>query len=63
MNWNGKPTYCPQCGNKTLVASGIENMINSQVVNADHYKCSNCKNEMDIIYNPKEFIEIKKEKK
>ena len=64
MNWNGKPTFCPQCGNKTLVSSGNESVSNTTSYNEDHYICSICNNEMNISYSPNSYVElkIKKEK-
>lgn len=63
-NWNGKPTYCPNCGNQTLVASGNESISNTTSYNEDHYICSTCNNEVNINYNPNNYVQlkIKKEK-
>jgi transposase-like protein len=59
MQWNGKPIYCPHCGKDKLLASGNENVSNSQAWNQDHYICGGCNNEVDIGYSPKNYYEVK----
>ena len=58
MNWNGKPTFCPQCGKQTITGSGDESISNTTSNNDDHYICSTCNNEMNINYNPNKFIDV-----
>lgn len=59
MEWNGRPTYCPHCGEKGLKNIGGESPFNTVSFNSAHYKCEICKNEMDISYSPHNFIELK----